>query len=208
MSRRFGSRPPLRAAALRAAAVLAAALSLAVAPTAAAYDTGPHFDITRDALAAEGFNDTAIQTAQVSNWFVDLYENAESIPFSGHAGAFKELIGLGLGPGSSANGVLVAINKWPIAVVNASDRSHFDATNKVLSNSVALNAEWERLRRSVGALVRETKDPVQLLSVLGISLHTCRGYVKSLLSKLGVSSQLEAVVTAQRLGLIDRSDGG
>jgi DNA-binding CsgD family transcriptional regulator len=44
--------------------------------------------------------------------------------------------------------------------------------------------------------------------VLGISLHTCRGYVKSLLSKLGVSSQLEAVVTAQRLGLIDRSDGG
>jgi len=38
--------------------------------------------------------------------------------------------------------------------------------------------------------------------VLGISLHTCRGYVKSLLAKLGASSQLEAVVTAQRLGII------
>jgi DNA-binding NarL/FixJ family response regulator len=50
--------------------------------------------------------------------------------------------------------------------------------------------------------------PKAIARVLGISLHTCRGYVKSLLSKLGVSSQLEAVVTAQRLGLIDRSDGG
>ncbi|HVH00435.1 MAG TPA: hypothetical protein VM844_06690, partial [Miltoncostaeaceae bacterium] len=55
----------------RAAAVAAATLCLAVAPTAGAFDTGPHFDITRDALTAEGFNDNAIQTAQVSNWFVD-----------------------------------------------------------------------------------------------------------------------------------------
>ena len=160
----------------RAAAVAAATLCLAVAPTAGAFDTGPHFDITRDALTAEGFNDNAIQTAQVSNWFVDLYENAESIPFSGHAGAFKELIGLGLGPGSSANGVLVAINKWPQAVIDAADRTHFDATNKVLSNSAALTAEWARLQRSVGALVRETKDPVQLLSVIGISLHQVQDF--------------------------------
>jgi hypothetical protein len=165
-----------RAAIRRAAAAVAAALCLAAAPTAGAFDTGPHFDITRDALTAEGFNDNAIQSAQVSNWFVDLYENAESIPFSGHAGAFKELIGLGLGPGSSANGVLVAINKWPKAVIDASDRSHFDATNKVLSNSAALTAEWARLQRSVGALVRETKDPVQLLSVIGISLHQVQDF--------------------------------
>lgn len=99
------------------------ALALVGPPAAAAFDTGPHFDITRDALSAEGFNDTAIQTAQVSNWFVDLYENAESIPFSGHAGAFKELIGLGLGPGSGANGVLVAINTWPGTTCRASTRT-------------------------------------------------------------------------------------
>lgn len=37
---------------------------------------------------------------------------------------------------------------------------------------------------------------------LGITLHTCRGYIKTLHSKLGVSSQLEAVVKAQNLGLI------
>ncbi len=38
--------------------------------------------------------------------------------------------------------------------------------------------------------------------VLGISLETCRGYVKSLHTKLGVRSQLEAVIRAQELGLI------
>jgi len=38
--------------------------------------------------------------------------------------------------------------------------------------------------------------------VLGIGLETCRGYVKSMHTKLGVSSQLEAVVKAQQLGLL------
>jgi DNA-binding NarL/FixJ family response regulator len=39
--------------------------------------------------------------------------------------------------------------------------------------------------------------------VLGISLHTCRGHLKSVYAKLGVSTQLEAVITARNLGLID-----
>jgi DNA-binding NarL/FixJ family response regulator len=37
---------------------------------------------------------------------------------------------------------------------------------------------------------------------LGITVNTCRGYVKSLLLKLGCHSQLEAVAEAHRLGLI------
>lgn len=37
---------------------------------------------------------------------------------------------------------------------------------------------------------------------LGISPHTCRGYVKSILAKLDAHSQLEAVMTAIRLGLL------
>ena len=41
--------------------------------------------------------------------------------------------------------------------------------------------------------------------VLGITLHTCRGYIKSLHAKLGVNSQLEAVIKAQTLGLIGTS---
>jgi DNA-binding NarL/FixJ family response regulator len=40
--------------------------------------------------------------------------------------------------------------------------------------------------------------------VLGITQETCRGYVKSLHVKLGVRSQLEAVVKAQQLGLLGR----
>lgn len=42
--------------------------------------------------------------------------------------------------------------------------------------------------------------------VLGITLETCRGYVKSLHAKLGVRSQLEAVVKAQQLGLLGPAD--
>ena len=41
---------------------------------------------------------------------------------------------------------------------------------------------------------------------LGISKHTCRGYVKSLLWKLDAHSQLEAVAIARRQGLISASD--
>ena len=44
--------------------------------------------------------------------------------------------------------------------------------------------------------------PARIARMLSISLHTCRGYVKSLLAKLDSHTQLEAVVTAQRLGLL------
>jgi DNA-binding NarL/FixJ family response regulator len=46
------------------------------------------------------------------------------------------------------------------------------------------------------------KDPRTIARELSISLHTCRGYVKNLLAKLDSHSQLEAVVTARRLGLL------
>ena len=68
--------------------------------------------------------------------------------------------------------------------------------------------ELTQRERDVLHCLNRGMAPKAIARVLGISLHTCRGYVKSLLAKLGVSSQLEAVVTAQRLGLIDRSDGG
>ncbi len=41
-----------------------------------------------------------------------------------------------------------------------------------------------------------------IAKVLSLSVHTCRGYIKSLHIKLGVSTQLEAVIKAQALGLI------
>jgi DNA-binding NarL/FixJ family response regulator len=68
--------------------------------------------------------------------------------------------------------------------------------------------ELTQRERDVLHCLNRGMAPKAIARVLGISLHTCRGYVKSLLTKLGVSSQLEAVVTAQRLGLIERSEGG
>ena len=80
-----------------------------------------------------------------------------------------------------------------------------------------------RLLRSLMTEPAETPDPPRLsrreidvlgmLSLgmgtrsisdhLGISLHTCRGYVKSLLVKLDAHSQLEAVANGRRHGLLD-----
>ncbi|MGW2786833.1 response regulator [Streptomyces populi] len=50
--------------------------------------------------------------------------------------------------------------------------------------------------------------PAAIARLLGISVNTCRGYVKSIHLKLGVRSQLQAVVKAQQLGLVEaHSDG-
>jgi DNA-binding NarL/FixJ family response regulator len=50
---------------------------------------------------------------------------------------------------------------------------------------------------SRGVLVKD------IARVLGITTETCRGYIKSLLVKLDARSQLQAVVTAHRTGLLD-----
>ena len=50
-------------------------------------------------------------------------------------------------------------------------------------------------------------DARAIARTLSISLHTCRGYVKSVLAKLDCHSQLEAVVAAGRLGLLPPPGG-
>ncbi|MGJ9403764.1 response regulator [Arthrobacter sp. KK5.5] len=69
-----------------------------------------------------------------------------------------------------------------------------------------------RRSASAGVLTRRELDVLRLMAGggdvrtnaarLGISTHTCRGYIKAIHSKLGVHSQLEAVVTASRMGLL------
>ena len=56
--------------------------------------------------------------------------------------------------------------------------------------------------RDVLELLGEGADVQAIASRLGISTSTCRGYVKSLLMKLGAHTQLEAVVLAVRCGLL------
>jgi DNA-binding NarL/FixJ family response regulator len=62
-----------------------------------------------------------------------------------------------------------------------------------------------RERDILGLLSRGVpmKDMARLL---GITVETCRGYVKSLLMKLDARSQLQAVVVAYRKGLLDDDD--
>ena len=62
--------------------------------------------------------------------------------------------------------------------------------------------EHEVLRlMSTGADVRTSANK------LGMSMNTCRGHVKSILAKLGAHSQLEAVASATRLGLLSGRHG-
>lgn len=58
-------------------------------------------------------------------------------------------------------------------------------------------------QREVLGLLAEGLDPRSIARTLGISVNTSRGHVKSIIAKLGVHSQLEAVVGALRMGLLD-----
>ncbi len=51
-------------------------------------------------------------------------------------------------------------------------------------------------------LMAQGMDVRSVARELGVSIHTSRGHVKSILAKLGVHSQLEAVVRASREGLL------
>jgi two-component system response regulator DesR len=46
------------------------------------------------------------------------------------------------------------------------------------------------------------QDATRLAATLGITVYTARDHIKALMAKLGVRTQLDAVVTASRLGLI------
>lgn len=52
------------------------------------------------------------------------------------------------------------------------------------------------------SLLAEGRNVQEIAKILHLSIHTCRGSVKSILSKLDVHSQLEAVVKASREGLL------
>jgi DNA-binding NarL/FixJ family response regulator len=57
--------------------------------------------------------------------------------------------------------------------------------------------------RDVLSLLAQGVAMKDMAGLLGITVETCRGYVKSLLLKLDARSQLQAVVIAAREGLLD-----
>lgn len=60
--------------------------------------------------------------------------------------------------------------------------------------------------QEVLALLAEGRDPTTIARTLGISVLTCRGYIKGILVKLDAHSQLEAVMIALRRKLIHLDD--
>ncbi|MFC7491063.1 MULTISPECIES: response regulator [unclassified Knoellia] len=69
-------------------------------------------------------------------------------------------------------------------------------------------SQWRLTARELDVLrlLGMGRDPRAISKELGVSLHTCRGHVKSVLGKMGVHSQLEAVVLATRSGVIRLGD--
>ncbi len=81
----------------------------------------------------------------------------------------------------------------------------------VISEAMRLRGTAGRTRPRNGLTERELEvlemlgeglSPAAIADDLGITMHTCRGHIKSLLAKLHVHSQLEAVVHAWQSGLI------
>jgi DNA-binding CsgD family transcriptional regulator len=67
---------------------------------------------------------------------------------------------------------------------------------------VATGVHLTPRERQVLVLLAGASDVRGIARELGISVHTVRDHVKSLLSKFGVHTQLELVVRAQQLGIV------
>jgi hypothetical protein len=158
---------------------LSALFVLAWATSARAFSTAPHVEIMDDAMVAEGFGPDAIGVMDVNNTYMDLYQ---------YAGAAANPIS---GSGDSALSRAYVMNftteNWPVSVIAAASRSHFDTAPQgfkagwmnQLGTTAGMNEEWARLQRSVYSLMREAaaeNDPQKALAVLGESLHQVQDF--------------------------------
>ena len=120
--------------------VLAATLLWLGAATAGAFDTGPHADLTRDALTAEGFSAAAGDVGMVDNWFVDYYTNPGKNPYSGHASCADRR---SRGSGSPRE-------NWPSSGSTGARQMHFDSERRGTSSMPNLSTD-RRHRPGVAA---------------------------------------------------------
>jgi DNA-binding NarL/FixJ family response regulator len=83
-------------------------------------------------------------------------------------------------------------------LVSTSDASGPTTSRPAAEPTTVLTRREEEVLR----MLAEGRDARTIARALDISLHTCRGYVKTLLMKLDAHSQLEAVAIATRQGLL------
>ena len=157
----------------RALAIAFAASLCAGAAPAHAFDTGPHADMTRDALTSEGATPASATIAAANNWFVDYYTNPDRNPHSGHASFLLGWTRLGL-----------SHETWPQFWVTGARRLHFDYEQRAidmpnLSSTPGIEKEWDRLeyraRRLLGIYGR-ANDPLGVLATIGSSLHAVQDF--------------------------------
>jgi hypothetical protein len=158
-------------------AALAVVASLAGTHAAQAFDTGPHGDMTVDAMSAEGFGQRATDVARVDNWFVDFYSNASKVPYSDKSGVLTRLLA----------GAFLDRERWSVPLVNAAARNHIDSTTLVyvdgqyvsLRDPRAMAVEMQRLRYTTYVLATKAQarhDPLLLLTAIGISTHPLQDF--------------------------------
>ena len=155
-------------------ALVALAASAALPARALAFDTGPHADMTRDAMTAEGFSKAAADIGAVNNWFVDYYTNPSKNPYSGHGNFLLALVRL----------TPHADEGWPSSWVRAAQRMHFDSEKRKdempdLSTTAGVDQEWRRLAyitKERLAHASDEEDPLLVLTAMGISLHSLQDF--------------------------------
>ncbi|MGO4598190.1 response regulator [Terrabacter sp. 2RAF25] len=96
-----------------------------------------------------------------------------------------------------------------IAAIHSAARDGFHVHPKLLRGLVGSQparglppVDLTSREAEVLGLLAEGRDATEIARSLGISVLTSRGHIKSVLAKLGAHSQLEAVVTASRLGMV------
>lgn len=149
--------------------LLSCIAALVAAPTARAFDTGPHGDMTESAMFDEGFRLNAATIGRVNNWFMDMYGTAGSNPYSGHAPVINELLGGSLG----------SREHWKKNVTESALHSHFDSTIPNAGITKGSSDEWDRIRSQVYWLTKELQkqqDALGLLTLIGMSAHIVQDF--------------------------------
>jgi hypothetical protein len=125
--------------------------------------------MTESAMGDEGFNLNARTIGRADNWFMDMYGTAGSNPYSGHADLLKEILAFSFG----------SREHWSKQLTDTSYHSHFDSTIPNANITKGSTDEWDRIRSQVYWLthqVRQSHDPLSVLTVIGMSLHTVQDF--------------------------------
>ncbi len=144
---------------------LVLAFSLCLIPKqAAAFDTGHHTDLTRNALLREGFGPTAADVVVLENWVTDFYGNF--LTFKLAAGGSP--IALDIDPRVAAEIVRLKTEFEKLHFDNLFDIDRVRAywARFVFNTFAALSAE----------LLKPSPDPVAVLTMLGITLHAVQDF--------------------------------